>query len=67
MRFFLLSITEAQCNETGEPTFGQNCSFFCHCMDKELCDFTTGNCSKGCDFEWVGPACQRSKWHGNYI
>ncbi|XP_053390094.1 scavenger receptor class F member 2-like, partial [Mercenaria mercenaria] len=40
--------------------FGSNCDFECHCLNGEQCNSSTGNCPSGCEFDWVGPGCQRS-------
>ncbi|CAL1532187.1 unnamed protein product [Lymnaea stagnalis] len=38
--------------------FGANCQYKCHCTDNVACNVTNGECPKGCDSGWFGPACQ---------
>ncbi|XP_060551560.1 multiple epidermal growth factor-like domains protein 10 [Ruditapes philippinarum] len=46
-------------SRTGRLRYGNYCRYECHCVNKlEQCDFLTGDCSSGCDFQWVGPGCQ---------
>ncbi|XP_053400362.1 uncharacterized protein LOC128557228 [Mercenaria mercenaria] len=56
----LIPASDAQCSPTtsGTKRFGTGCKYACHCNNNEQCDYTTGECGSGCDFEWVGPSCQ---------
>jgi len=42
-------------------TFGNECSFKCHCKNDLQCDSVTGNCLTGCAEHFMGPGCQYSK------
>ncbi|XP_053400150.1 uncharacterized protein LOC128557190 [Mercenaria mercenaria] len=55
---FCFKGSDTQCSSGNH--FGLNCDFECHCMNKEQCNSSTGNCPSGCDFDWVGPGCQRN-------
>ncbi|XP_045180039.2 cell death abnormality protein 1-like isoform X2 [Mercenaria mercenaria] len=57
---YCTSLSDAQCSGTssGIKRFGPDCRHACHCMSKEQCDSSTGDCTSGCDFEWAGPGCQ---------
>ncbi|XP_053400711.1 platelet endothelial aggregation receptor 1-like [Mercenaria mercenaria] len=52
--------SNALCSTTSNGTkrYGTDCKYNCHCINNEQCDAVTGDCSSGCDFEWVGPGCQ---------
>lgn len=61
---WFIMICSSDCSTVfpGIPTFGENCTNRCHCINDEQCNITTGECENGCEFGWMGPKCQYRKY-----
>ena len=41
-----------------QGTFGQNCTYLCHCFNNETCDHINGSCPENvCTADWSGDNC----------
>ncbi|GFS07886.1 hypothetical protein ElyMa_006580200 [Elysia marginata] len=54
---FLVCLFRSSIQECPEGFFGKNCAMVCHCKGGSA-NCIDGNCTQGCDKEYIGPFCQ---------